>query len=147
MSLYNMVMGVSTATFFVAPLVVGHPQNNVPRFRDCFLGDEDHPEHDGKIQIYTRIGGNNRQDYQEEIKKMRELGGYITDYDDDFDSTYATFVYEIPKEYQSDVEYYLEGKFEETSKKYQDLIIKTFPKLEEKLTGLFGGEKVSKLKE
>lgn len=137
MSLYNMVEGFSGACFFVAPLVVGHPEDNVPRFRDCFLGDDEHPEYDGKIHIYTRVGGGNREDYQAEIGEMRGLDGYITDYDDSFDDTYATFIYEIPEKYKPDVEHYLGGNLEMTSKEYQRLILRTYPKIKDKLAEMF----------
>ena len=43
MSLYNMICGVKPATFFVLPMLgEGHHPDTWPRFRDCFLGDEEH---------------------------------------------------------------------------------------------------------
>ena len=147
MSLYNAVMGFNQSCYYVAPLVVGHPQNNVPRFRDCFLKDGEHPEYDGKIQIYARIGGYNRKGYVLEIERLRKIDGYITDYDDSFDNTYASFVYEVPEKYKSDIEYYLNGEWEKTSNEYRELIINTFPKIGQKLREAFDKIPLSKLKQ
>lgn len=52
MSLYNMINGVNPATFIILPMLGKHP-DEYPRFRDCFIKD-------GMIEVYTRVGGNNR---------------------------------------------------------------------------------------
>ena len=59
MSLYNLVQGVTSAVFFVLPMLGKHP-DEYPRFRDCFLKDAEHPEYDNHIHVYTRVGGGNR---------------------------------------------------------------------------------------
>lgn len=67
---------------------------SVGRFRDSFLNS------DGtSILIYTRNGGGNRESYEEIIKALQEHPQYITDYDDDFDCTYATFEFNVPEKY------------------------------------------------
>ena len=63
--------------FLVLPLLGKHP-DMYPRFRDCFV--------EGKIiQVYTRTGGGNREAYIEENQAIRDMDGFIRDYDDDFD--------------------------------------------------------------
>ena len=54
MSLYNMINGVDPACFYLLPML-GRVAEDYPRFRDCFLSEDG--EH---IDIYTRVGGNNR---------------------------------------------------------------------------------------
>lgn len=137
MSLYNIINGVKPCTFFIAPLVVGHPQENVGRFRDCFLIDDDKPEYNNHIFIYTRMGGGNRKDYNEEIEKLQNNEFYVEDYDDDFDSTYATFVFKIPEKFINDMELYKAGELYKTSAEYQNIILNTFPIIKDKLSSAF----------
>lgn len=121
-NLYNMVHGTTPLTFIILPLLGKHP-DKYPRFRDCFFEDKQKPDLKGNIHVYTRVGGGNRESYQKEISELREMEGFITDYDDDFDSTYATFVYKIPEKYKNDVKLITEGKLKETSKEYQNFLI------------------------
>lgn len=67
----------------------------VPRGRDAWL-----ERHDDKLvaAVYTRAGGANRADYPEHIAVLRSRPNYISDNDDIFDSTYATFRFEITPE-------------------------------------------------
>ncbi len=79
------------------------------RYRDCYLTD------DGRIAVYTRGGGNNRDCYcwqyaDHELAPGEHLDGcavvaqrkmemhplYLYSEDDDCDSTYATFYYRVP---------------------------------------------------
>lgn len=72
---------------------LGVDYKNVPRFRDCFLnvtGTE--------VIIYTRTGGGNRAEYAEANEAMTRIAGYLDNHDDSFDSTYALFRYEVPKD-------------------------------------------------
>ena len=80
MSMYNMMNGATPATFIILPMLGKHP-DEYPRFRDCFTGDEEQGIEDAII-IYTRTGGGNRGDYEEEIKEMQSMKGYQQDYDD-----------------------------------------------------------------
>jgi len=45
--------GVNPCVFFILPMLGKHPEE-YPRFRDCFVVDEEHPEYDNCIHIYTR---------------------------------------------------------------------------------------------
>lgn len=140
MSLYNMMHGVKPATFFVLPVLGKHP-DEYPRFRDCFIGDDEQPKTEGKIIVYTRTGGGNRSSYAEENAVITQMDGYQFDYDDSFDSTFANFVFDIPEKWVDDVDKMLTGRAGETSADYQDLICGTFPKIDDKLREMF--EKVS----
>lgn len=89
--LYNTIFGVNK---LAGPLLASIDVNfrDVPRFRDCFLNK------DGtEIIIYTRVGGGNRAEYDEPIKAMRQLPGYLRDEDDGYDETYASFFFAIPE--------------------------------------------------
>jgi hypothetical protein len=89
--LYHLVFGVNP---LAGPLLraLEIDYKTVPRFRDCFLSvDGD------TIIIYTRTGGNNREDYVAEIDAMRKYPGYLRDEDDSYDNTYALFYYAIPE--------------------------------------------------
>ena len=137
MSFYNMMHGFNPCVLFILPMLGKHP-DEYPRFRDCFIGDESHPEYDNKIIVYTRTGGGNRDDYVDENKALTEMPGYITDYDDDFDSTYASFVFEPPEQWKQDFEHFTQGEgYQKFSKEYVEQIKKIFPKLEEKLNEIF----------
>ena len=63
------------------------------RLRDVYLSKDK-----TKVVIFTRIGGGNRSYHTPAITKLRNFKGYVTDYDDDFDNTYAYFEYQIPQE-------------------------------------------------
>ena len=64
------------------------------RFRDAYLNE------DGtKIILYTRNGGGNRDDYQYVFDLLRKHPLYLTDYDDDYDCTYAYIKFKVPDEY------------------------------------------------
>ncbi len=97
MSLYNMVRGASVT----APIcfgMLGVKPGDIPRLRDAWLAD------DGEtITILTRTGGGNREHYQDENFAMTEVSGYKYNEDDDFDSTFAHFVYDVPDQFAEDV--------------------------------------------
>lgn len=140
-----MVNGVQPATFFLLPMLGKHP-NEYPRFRDCFAGElYTDDELDGfgipvlkhgseeYISIYTRVGGGNREEYEKEIIDLQNSEGYVKDFDDDFDSTFATFVFKVPERFKNDFRLIKEGKIEETSQEYKDQVDKVYPKLKGKL--------------
>lgn len=143
MSLYNLVNGVTPASFLVLPMLGKHP-NEYPRFRDCFITDESHPQYDNKIHVYVRVGGNNRNSYKKEIAMMRNIPGFIADYDDDFDNTYASFIYEVPKRFLEDFQKIKEGNFPIISKTYRKRVLKVFPKIANQLKEVFHDARQSK---
>lgn len=149
MSLYNAIYGVNQATFFILPMLGKHP-DEYPRFRDCFIGGlENSDENDlfgiplkktsdeKVISIYTRVGGGNRDSYKNEIEQLQKLPNYLRDYDDDFDSTFATFVFSIPEKWKADFDKITENKINEISDEYKKEIKRVFPKIAEKFNELF----------
>ena len=115
MSLYNYFFGFSRACIFFMP-ILGRKQEQYPRFRDCFLSD------DGKyIDIYTRVGGGNRNcGYGEE--ELYHDPNFVETFDDDYDSTYATYRFDVPEMWKNDFDLVCEHKFDKTSAEYQKLV-------------------------
>ena len=123
MSLYNMLFGFNPACIWVMPML-GRKQEEWPRFRDCFVKD-------GKIEIYTRVGGGNRNcGYGEE--ELYKDPNFVETFDDEYDTTYATYVFNVPEKWQDDFNKIIKGKFSETSVEYQNMIKEFFPSLNEK---------------
>ena len=127
---------VSPATFLILPMLGKHP-DEYQRFRDCFLGDEEYPQYDNHIHVYTRVGGGNRDYYHGSIKEMQYMETYVTDYDDSTDSTYATFVFRVPLKWKADFDLINNGELKNVSKEYQDELIRVYPKLKDKFTEMF----------
>lgn len=113
MSLYNAVHGFNPMAGVLLS-ILGVTRDEIPRFRDCYF--------DGKhIVIYTRTGGGNREYYEnlEDCKDnypeyftqgedppsgpwnddLRMIQGFVYDEDDSFDSTYASFYYTVPEQF------------------------------------------------
>lgn len=129
MSLYNMINGVNPAIFFILPMLGEKHPNNYPRFRDCFIDNNE-------IHVYTRVGGGNRNcGFGEE--ELQQHPNYLRDFDDEEDSTYATYVFSIPDEFKNDFELITSGKIREISKKYKERLYKVYPKLKETFDKIF----------
>lgn len=94
MSLYNTLFGVNEDL----PVFLGMLGVNTEyfsRFRDVEL-----TKGGTVIRVFTRTGGENREDYQDNWNKIRKNSLYIKDYDDDFDNTYAYIEFNIPDKYK-----------------------------------------------
>ena len=128
MSLYNMIHGVNPIAIMAIPMLGDTHPDDYPRFRNVFLADEEHPEYDGYIHVYTRVGGNNRgAGYgEEELERHQD---YVCSFDDSFDDTYATYVFNVPDRWAGDFSLVLAGEPENTSAEYQSQVEKVFPKL------------------
>lgn len=106
MSLFNMAAGYAPECKFVLG-VLGFTRENmeefekIPRFRDAYIICDEQPYH---LVIMTRTGGGNRDDYSESNEWLRSLPGFVKDYDDDFDSTFAHWVYVIPEKFKDVVD-------------------------------------------
>lgn len=123
MSLYNMMNGFNPACVIILPML-GKKANEYPRFRDCFIED-------GNIAIYTRVGGGNRNcGYGEEA--LYEDPNFITTYDDEYDTTYATYLFKVPDKWKADFEKIEAGEFTEVSDDYYKLVSEFYPTLAEK---------------
>lgn len=136
MSLYNLINGATPATFFVLPMLGKHP-DQYPRFRDCFLSDQERPEYNDHIHIYTRTGGNNREDYEGSNQEMQSMPGFVADYDDDFDNTYASWIFKVPEKWASDFAKIKSGNIKEISAEYRAELYRVYPNLKEKFDELF----------
>jgi hypothetical protein len=136
MSLYNMIHGFNPACFFFLPMLGKRPEE-YPRFRDCFTRDDERPEfNEGHIIVYTRTGGGNRENYIKENQAIRDMPGFVTDYDDDFDCTFANWVFKVPDQWREDYEFILAGELKFLSQEYRDLLRKIYPKLTEIIENL-----------
>lgn len=95
MSFYNMLFGMNWQTDLLLA-VIGLKQNDVERFRNVFKSE------DGKtIEVYTRTGGGNREDYPN--LAMRKRPEWQGSSDDDYDCTYCTDTFAVPEQWQEDV--------------------------------------------
>lgn len=99
----------------------------VGRFRDIWID-----EGKKKIILLTRLGGGNRDYYQENIEYLRKNPLCYADYDDDFDCTYAYFEFKIPEKWKGVIDdlYEIQGKPISLQKKFEDVVeyIKNTPK-------------------
>lgn len=105
MSLYNLLHGHNPFASLLLEMI-GQTPESVGRFRDCYLDRKD-----GKLTIvvYTRNGGGNRECWRETEEKNCNCAGciiteklpcdegYVEDWDDDFDNTYASIRFTIPE--------------------------------------------------
>lgn len=136
MSLYHMMHGVTPATFFILPMLGRHP-DEYPRFRDCFLHDEEHPEYDGYIHVYTRTGGGNREGYAAENDAMRAMPGFVADFDDSYDCTFASWIFRVPDRWKEDFEKFHSQGPSAMSAQYKAEVKRIFPKIAAKLDQAF----------
>ena len=123
MSLYNMVNGFNPACVFIMPML-GRKQAEWPRFRDCWVTEE------GNIAIYTRVGGGNRNcGYGEE--QLYEDPNFLDTYDDEYDTTYATYEFKVPEKWKADFDLIIKGEIKKVSEEYKAYLKEFFPKLTE----------------
>lgn len=97
MSMYSLVFGKSEwpteimRMFGLTPEMIG-------RYRDHWIERDPTMENALILAVYTRNGGGNREDYAEQIGQMQALATYVSDEDDTFDSTYATFRFRMSRQ-------------------------------------------------
>ena len=121
MSLYNMINGFNPACVMILPML-GRKNTEYPRFRDCFVTEE------GRIAIFTRVGGGNRNTgYGEE--KLYEDPNFVKTYDDEHDSTYGTYEFNVPGQWKDDFDHIMAGEMEEVSEEYVNLVKQFYPVL------------------
>ena len=121
MSLYNMINGYHPACLLILPML-GRKQEDYPRFRDCYVTDENN------IAIYTRVGGGNRNcGFGEEA--LYDDENFIKTYDDEFDETYATYEFKVPDRWKNDFDKILNSKMSDVSNEYIKYLKNFYPKL------------------
>lgn len=124
MSLYNMINGYNLACLLILPML-GRKQEDYPRFRDCYVTDENN------IAIYTRVGGGNRNcGFGEEA--LYDDENFIKTYDDEFDETYATYEFKVPDRWKNDFDKILNSKMSDVSNEYIEYLKNFYPKLASK---------------
>lgn len=101
MSMYSLMFGQNRASGVLLSML-RLTAAEVGRFRDCFLQRAE----SGALEIvvYTRNGGGNREDYESVTSFLRAHPQYLRDQDDDFDCTYASYVFSVPEEFKADAE-------------------------------------------
>lgn len=106
MSMYNQLFGYHPAAPLLMTMLKLHPKD-VGRFRDCYLR---RVEGTGELQIavYTRNGGGNREEYESVTEALQKHPAYVSDADDSFDSTYATYFFKVPEEYKKEIDLIIE---------------------------------------
>ena len=123
-----MVNEFNPACIFIMPML-GRRDTEYPRFRDCFVED-------GKIAIFTRVGGNNRDcGFGEE--ELYADPNFVSTYDDEEDSTYGTYLFNVPEKWKLDFDKILDGRIEETSEEYKNYIKEFWPTMADKLAEIF----------
>lgn len=114
MSLYNSMFGVNKEMPELLGMI-GVNAEYFSRFRDVDLTNKG-----TTIRVFTRLGGGNREYFQEIWNKIRKHELYIKDYDDDFDCTYAYIEFKVPENYKETAKRMFKGEpktFEEKFKK------------------------------
>ena len=124
MSLYNAIFGFNPACVVFMPML-GRKQDDYPRFRDCFLSDDEE-----RIVIYTRVGGNNRGSGYGEEELIKDPN-FVRTYDDAFDSTYGYYEFDVPEKWKEDFEKIVQGQMNEISDEYYNYVCEFYPKLAE----------------
>ena len=124
MSLYNIVNGFNPACIVFMPML-GRKDAEYPRFRDCFLSDDE--KH---IIIFTRVGGGNRNcGFGEEV--LYEDPNFVRTYDDEFDSTYGYYEFRVHDKWKDDFEKICDDRFNEVSDEYVEHVSNFYPMLAE----------------
>ena len=125
MSMYNLLHGTNKLAAFllkVLELDQSGGKWNTGRFRDIYLNK------DGtKIILLTRNGGGNREGYFPD--NIVNHPNYITDYDDDFDCTYAYIEFSVPEQFKELVAKLSSGKDPLTLKEKFDNIMAEMKKM------------------
>ena len=94
MSMYEMVFGDGDAGIgWLGALGFSHT-TDVGRYRSAWL--EQPVGEEPRIAVYTRNGGGNRDEYSSVFAELAQHEHYLSDRDDEFDSTYATIYFSLP---------------------------------------------------
>jgi hypothetical protein len=107
MGLYNILFGEHPMSRYLMAML-NLKRVDVGRYRDCYItkwGGETEADKTLRIAAFTRNGGGNRDDYQHVTEALQAHPNYVTDFDDDFDCTYATYIFDVPEEYKEMVEF------------------------------------------
>lgn len=119
MSLYNLINGFSPACVLVMPML-GRQQNEWPRFRDCHVNKNGEVR---EIHIFTRVGSANQNSgYGEE--KLFVDPNFLRFEDCEEDTTYGTYIFKCPKEWEADFDRIYTGDLSKLSPAYYEMQLK-----------------------
>ncbi len=146
MSIYNVMFGLNPISIWAVPILFKKHPDELPRFRNAWVikeGDK------CVIKILARIGKKyHGKDYNEEFyfnhpQFLRFEDKLHASYEgkDFTDDTYGNYFFDTPLEFKEDLEKVMGSKPEETTSEYQELLIKTYPKLEMFLYIMFNSKK------
>ena len=68
---------------------------------------------------------------------MRNMPGYLADFDDSFDNTFASWIFSVPDKWKSDFLALIEGRVIDVSAEYKDQIKLVYPKLADQIDSIF----------
>lgn len=120
MSLYHLMNGINPATFLVLPMLGEKHPDDWPRYRDCFIVENE-------IFVLTRVGSLNKNcGYGED--ELRKHPNYLREFDHENDRTYGAYVFSIPDQWKEDLQKIKDRKFTDISEDYKQVIIRTFPR-------------------
>lgn len=122
-----MINGVNPAAFLILPML-GRHADDYPRFRDCFVNE------DKQIVVFTRVGGGNRNTGFGEEELYKDPN-FVKTYDDDFDSTYGYYVFNVPDKWKEDFDKIMSKQ--RPSDAYIEQMCKVYPKIADQLRALY----------
>ena len=96
--MYNLMFGKNPNSEVVLALL-GLKENDIERYRNAWMTNEG-------ITIHTRTGGGNREDYPNETITSHPC--YLSDEDEEDDSTYANYFFKFPEEIKDDCALFLD---------------------------------------
>jgi len=96
MSMFDLVIGNTGQPMEIMALV-GLTPDMVGRYRDHWI--EKGPDSETLVvAVYTRNGGGNRPEFEDQLSQMHALPTFISDDDDEFDATYCTLRFTLTKQ-------------------------------------------------
>ena len=98
--MYNTLFGVNNLALFLLMSIDVMP-DDIQRFRDVILKKDD--EHGYVVEILTRTGGANREAFPQPLLISHK--NYIKDYDDEYDCTYAHYIFKIDDKAKDIIKY------------------------------------------
>jgi len=143
MSLYNLMHGMHPLAGILLG-VAGLDHRTLGRFRDCYLGRSESGELE--IHVFTRNGGGNREHFRDGPAGMEcgcygcvithhapKMPGYVRDFDDEFDSTYATIVFSIPEKVRPALEGLVQERPDSVPASHQERFEAFMKKIKERI--------------
>lgn len=119
MSLYNLLNGINPSTFLFLPMLEKKHYSEYPRFRDCFVRNDE-------LVILTRVGGENRnQGFGED--SLYKHPNFLRTEDCDFDCTYGRYFFSIPNEWRNDYDKIMSNDLMNISEEYKARLCSIYP--------------------